>query len=122
MSDDVEARKAAAELWGNELRRAIHASSANLRRESRDATDSPTTPGVLRQNRKEDVMKCARCDSEAVVRVRSHKTEPFEPVCESHRLGIVNRIAQAADKLGRGNENLRAILVLAIDKIEFEDL
>jgi hypothetical protein len=28
MSDDVEARKAAAELWGNELRRAIHASSA----------------------------------------------------------------------------------------------
>jgi hypothetical protein len=65
-------------------------------------------------------MKCSDCDKDAVVRVRVNGNTSV--VCEDHRVAIVRRIEHVARKCWDGNKNLRAVLALAIQGIEFEDL
>ena len=65
-------------------------------------------------------MRCSECAREAVVRVTTSGQATF--ACEPHRLAIVRRIADVVDRIGRGNANLQATLVMALDNITFEDL
>ena len=64
-------------------------------------------------------MKCSDCGRPAVVRVTVNGNASV--VCEEHRVAIVKRIAQVAERFGK-HPNLAKITVMALDNIEFEDL